>query len=185
MDILLASRMGKHGMETLLRNLHLKPSRLKIHARGGTKLEHLIHDAIRLIKSSHSPLQTHVYFMAGLCDNTYRDINPNHNDLITYRNHMYEETIFIEDHTEAIASIFNIIDNMSKQIKFMAAKPCFMTLPPCSLVNWISHRLNNGRTTHLIYHQQYEDMQQNLIKAIKDINHFILATNTNNNMATP
>ena len=28
-------------------------------------------------------------------------------------------------------------------------------------------------------------MQQSLIKAIKDINHFIFATNTNNNMATP
>ena len=28
-------------------------------------------------------------------------------------------------------------------------------------------------------------MQQNLIKAIKDINHFIFATNTSNNMATP
>ena len=172
-------------MQTLLRNLHPKPSQLKIHARGGAKLEHLIHDPIRLIKSSHNPSQTHVYFMAGLCDITYRDIDPNHHDLIKYRTHMYEEVIFIEDHTETIARITNLIDNMSEEIKLMGAKPCFMTIPPCSLVNWNLHRLNNSRTTHLIHHQQYKDMQQNLIKAIKDINHFIFATNTSNNMATP
>ena len=185
MDIILASSRGKHEMQTLLRNLQPKPSQLKIHARGGAKLEHLIHDAIRLIKSSHNPSQTHVYFMAGLCDITYRDIYPNHHDLIRYRTHMYEEVIFIEDHTEAIARITNLIDNMSEEIKLMGAKPCFMTISPCSLVNWNLRRLNNGRTTHLIQHQHYEDMQQNLIKAIKDINHFIFATNTSNSMATP
>ena len=45
-------------------------------------------------------------------------------------------------------------------------KPCFMTIPPCSIETWNLHRLTTGRTTHLIHHWHYEDMQPNLISCM-------------------
>ena len=56
---------------------------------------------------------------------------------------------------------------------------------PCSLEAWNLHRLNTGRTTHLIHHRHYPDMQSNLIFVINEINKFIVSINSRNGMATP
>ena len=60
-----------------------------------------------------------------------------------------------------------------------------MTIPPCSIEAWNIHRLNTRRTTHLIHHRNYPDIQANLISVISEINKFIVSTNSINNMATP
>ena len=184
MDIILASSRGK-GIQSRLRKLHPHPDRLYISARGGAKLETLILDAIRLVKRHPTPSQCHVYFMAGLCDITFRDTYIEFVDYRRRRAHMYEEVSFTEDNTQAVLRVTHIINNMEQELKWLGAKPCFMTIPPCSIQTWNFHRLTTGRTTHLIHHKHYEDMQPNLISVINEINQFIVATNSNNGMSTP
>ena len=185
MDIILASSRGRGYIQTRLRNTHPHPEGLYIEARGGAKLEELILKAIRLVKGSPNPSECHVYFMAGLCDVTHRDTYTEFVDYRRRRVHMYEEVSFTEDNTNAVLRVTNIIDNMDQEIRSLGAKPCFMTIPPCSIEAWNIHRLNTGRTTHLIHHRNYPDMQANLISVISEINKFIVSTNSRNNMATP
>ena len=184
MDIILASSRGK-GIQSKLRKLHPHPDRLYISARGGAKVETLILDAIRLVKRHPIPSQCHVYFMAGLCDITFRDTYIEFIDYRRSRAHKYEEVSFTEDNTQAVLRVTNIIINMEQELKRLGAKPCFMTIPSCSIQTWNFHRLTTGRTTHFIHHRHYEDMQPNLISVINEINQFIVATNSNNGMSTP
>ena len=185
MDIILASSRGRGHIQARVRRLHPHPERLHIDARGGAKLETLILEAIKLVKRSPSPPDCHVYFMAGLCDIKYRDVYTEFVDYRRRKAHSYEEVSFTEDNTSAILRVTNLIDNIDKELRSLGAKPCFMTIPPCSLETWNLHRLNTGRTTHLIHHRQYPDMQSNLIFVINEINKFIVSTNSTNGMATP
>ena len=73
---------------------------------------------------------------------------------------------------------------MEKELKLLGAKPCFMTIPSCSIEAWNHQRLTSGRTTHLIHHTHYEDMQLNLISVINEINQFIVSINSSNEMST-
>ena len=114
--------------------------------------------------------------MAGLCEITYRDIYTVcglqemqgaliWGSLLHWRQHQCNSTN-------------NQLDRQHGQ----RAEPCFMSIPPCSLEAWNLHRLNTGRTTHLIHHRHYPD---NLIFVINEINKFIVSTNSRNGMATP
>ena len=149
------------------------------------KLEEVILKTISSVKGSSSPSECHVYFMIGLCDLTYRDTYTEFVDFRRRRVHMYEEASFTEDNTNAVLRVTNLIDNMDKEIRSFGAKSCFLTIPPCSIEAWNFHRLNTGRTTHLIHHRNYPNMQANLIPEISNINKFIVSTNSRNNMATP
>ena len=104
--------------------------------------------------------------MAGLRDITFRDTYVEFVDYRRRKKHMYKEVSFTEDNKHAVLRITNLIDNMEKELKLLGAKPCFMTIPPCSIETWNLHRLTIGRTTHLIHHRHNEDMQPNLISVI-------------------
>ena len=123
--------------------------------------------------------------MAGLCDITYRNTYVEFVDYGRRKKHMYEEVSFTGDNKHAVLRITNPIDNMEKELKLLGAKPCFMTIPPCSIETWNLHRLTTGRTTHLSHHKHYEDMQPNLISVINEINKFIVSINSSNEMSTP
>ena len=98
-------------------------NQLEVHATGDAKMLHLIHDAIHPVKSSH-----HHKPISSSWQDTYSDIYLDHHDLIPYRTNMYDDIIFIGDHTQVIARPTYLIDNILREIPLTAAKPCFMTL---------------------------------------------------------
>lgn len=184
MDVILASSRGKGYLQQQLKKHHPYPRNLLVQARGGAKLENLEREAVDILRTSKDPSNYHVYFLAGLCDITYMDRYIDHRDR-RGRPHFYEEVSFVEDNSHAILRVTHIINSISSTIKSLGAKPCFITIPPCSIENWNLHRLNTGRTTHLIHHTQYQDMQNNLITVIQEINRTIVSTNNYNGMTTP
>ena len=77
------------------------------------------------------------------------------------------------------------IQIISESILSFEAKPCFCTIVPCSLKMWNETRLEQHKTSFLLHHTQYEDMQTNLITVICNINKYIISLNTQNKMYTP
>ena len=77
------------------------------------------------------------------------------------------------------------IQIISNSILSFEAKPCFCTIVPCSLRMWNETRLEQHKTSFLLHHTQYQDMQTNLITAICDINKYIIFLNTQNKMYIP
>lgn len=179
MDILLSSSRGNH-MDPELKTHHHNPANLSITAIPSAQLKQLLPIAINSIKSSHSPSECHIYFFAGLCDITYRDFDPHYNII-----EKYDEVIYNETPSLTIDRLTNIITEISDKITSLGAKPCFATIIPCSLKIWNITRLNQFKTSFLIHHNQYEDMQTNLIKAVVEINKFIHSINIKNHMITP
>ena len=75
MDLILASSRGKF-MEPELRRLHPDPSILRVIAQPGAKLHELALMATEHLLWSNNPTDCHIYFLAGLCDLTYKDYDP-------------------------------------------------------------------------------------------------------------
>ena len=122
-----------------------------------------------------------MYFLAGLCDLTFRDIDDQF-----WNNEPYEEVIFMESPMEAYARMTTLYESVSESVINNGATPCFSTIPPSNLNIWNEVRLNDHHATSLLLHfHQYDDMQSNLIKAIEQINKFIVKLNGRNGMSTP
>ena len=167
-----------------------KPA-VQLHVHKGSTLAFLTHTALRHIhklkrEPQHRDTDIHVYFMAGICDITYKDELPHRRDWDAYtKKHHYEETIFMESPHEASTRIKTQLLNAAHQISSAGATPCFCTIPPCSISTWNHERLKQRKTTHLIHFRHYDDMQVNLQKAILDINRYIITLNIAHNMITP
>ena len=58
-------------------------------------------------------------------------------------------------------------------------------IPTISLQVWNDTRLQQHKTCHLLHHQQYPDMQENLNKSIWEINRLLIEKNIANKMFTP
>lgn len=162
-----------------LRHLHPRPSRLRVVAKSGGRLKELSDIAANLVLNSDTP-SCHVYFLAGLCDVTYRDYDPYYSP---YEH--YDEVIFNESPDSAVARISEELERAADTVIEYGATPCFTTIVPCSLRVWNENRLHQGKTSFLLHHRQYEDMQANLISTITSINRHIIKINTDNNMITP
>ena len=179
MDIILASSRGK-DMDVALGKIHKKPEKFRIMAKSGAELSDLVERVPSILRKCKDPSNYHIYFLAGLCDITYRD-----HDSCYRVNEPYDEVLFMETPSEATNRVCKIIDSVAEKVLRAGAKPCFATIPPCSLNTWNNIRLNQYKTAFLLHHTHYEDMQSNLITSIIDINKYIVQTNTNNNMITP
>ena len=173
MDRVFASSRG-HKMIPLVEEWHPTPSKLIFQATSSAKLQQLQNDVYTFLESTNDPTNCHAYFVAGLCDITVKE-----------RRGSYEETYYFENPTITIQRMNYLIDSISQHVTFFGAKPCFATIIPCSLRDWNQTRLAQHKTTHLKHSQHYQDMQQNLNRAIIEINQHIAATNASNNMQTP
>ena len=173
MDGVFASSRGR-TMQAWIQEWHPAPYRLLYDARPSAKLEVLQHSAFAFLDNTDDPTNCHVYFIAGYCDITVRE-----------RRGSYEEVYYIESRQETVDRMTKLIDSISRDITFYGAKPCFSTIIPGSLADWNHLRKSQGKTSHLRYSHQYQDMQNSMNMAIMDINQHISATNYSNNMQTP
>ena len=124
MDVILASSRGKN-LQGLLRKHHTRPDRIYLRAKSGatlTELNELLPGILK--KWRKDPADIHVYFLAGLCDVTYRDHD-------THYNHyeIYDEVIFNESPQEALDRVTTIIQSVSEDVIRLGATPCFATTP--------------------------------------------------------
>ena len=173
MDAVLTSSRG-HTLKEKIEECHPSPSQLYFYSRSSAKLEELQYNAFDFLEKHEDPTNCHVYFVAGVCDITYRD-----------RHGSYDEVYFIESPHDTITRIKNLIDSISLDILAYGAKPCFATIIPSCLEKWNFHRLANHKTSHLLHFHQYSDMQQLLNSTILEINRHIITTNKANLMETP
>ena len=183
-NIIMATSRG-FGVEP-----HLSSAHTRVYSHPGQSLAFLTHKAVQHIhalqRTSTISQSIHVYFMAGLCDITYKDEIPAKQDRPKYyKGPLYQEVIYTETPKETLIRMKTQIANTAQQIKNAGAVPCFCTIPPCSISKWNNKRLSKHRTTHLLHHRQYKDMQGLLQHAITDINKHIVETNIQNDMFTP
>ena len=168
-------------MEQPLCKLLPNPEKLHLVYKSGATLTELVEFVPDIINQyNKDPADYHVYFLAGLCDVTFRDIDRHYNHYETY-----EEVFFNETPQAAIERLSQIIQSVSEQVLEWGAKPCFSTIIPGSLRVWNETRLEQGKTSFLIHHPQYDCMQANMVRAIAAINKIIVSTNNINGMTTP
>ena len=158
MDAIFTSSRGA-TMEGDIKDWHPNPSKLYYYARSSAKLEDLRHQAYDFLENNDDPTNCHVYFIAGLCDITYRDRHGN-----------YDEVYYIESPQATVNRMTRLIDSISLDIQVYGAKPCFATIIPCSLDDWNHLRLSQHKTSHLLHYHQYSDTQAFLNRTILDIN---------------
>ena len=72
MDAIFCSSRGGGLSEPLL-ELHPYPSTVYLYSKGGGTLERLQHEAYSFLDNTLEPTNCHIYFVAGLCDVTYKD----------------------------------------------------------------------------------------------------------------
>ena len=128
----------------------------------------------------NTPTDCHIYFLAGLCDLTYKDYDPRYS-----KNAKYHEVFFIDSSQSAVLRMTDKIQIISDSILSFGAKPCFSTIVACSLRMWNDTILEQHKTSFLLHQTQYEDVQTNLTTAICNINKYIISLNAQNKMYTP
>ena len=148
---------------------------------GGGKLDTLTTEAIRLldIAKSRGTLSTSsgpyiIYMIGGIPDATQK-----------IRDRKYEEVVFIENTVKASARLTDLYETVNETILAEDAIPCFATIPTMSLTDWNHHRMSHHRTSYLIHHKQYDDMQYFLNQTIINVNHTINNINNRNLVDTP
>ena len=186
MDVVLCSSRSR-DIERELRARHPQPHRLYVKSQPGATLGFLAQQAKTILEKADNPDQFHVYLMAGICDLTekVRDLAW----VRDYRGRMthakYEEVIFTESWKHAPTNFMNNLNQLIDELIELQAKPCVLTIPTISLQVWNDTRLQQHKTCHLLHHQQYPDMQENLNKSIWEINRLLIEKNIANKMFTP
>ena len=125
--------------------------------------------------------------MAGLCDITQKVKNM---EWVCCRDGhwlkaLYNEVIFAGSWLDSPNHVLDKMAVVQNHIENLGAKPCFLTIPTCSLQVWNEKRLKKQKTCHLLHHKQYPDMQENLNQTIFEVNRKIIELNSNVNMFTP
>ena len=179
MDIVVASSRGK-GLEPLIRKLHPTPETVTVKWFPGGTLEGIQNAGYEEIMRSDDPTNCHVYFFAGINDITYMDKDHKYN-----KHEIYEELLYKETPTETYNRLTQTIDNITNHTLFLAAKPIFCPILTCSLKTWNFTRCDQHKTSFLIHHKHYDDMQHLMNHAIHQINTYISQTNISNGVVTP
>ena len=178
MDAIFGSSRAEY-LYPILYDMHPQPENIFLFYQGGKGIDFLQHEAYSFLRSTADPTNCHIYFVAGLCDISYKDKVRN------WGGQYYEEVIFNESPDKTLDRMSNLIDNVAQNILAMAAKPCFSTIVPSNLRIWNNKRLKQNKTDFLLHHNYHEDMQDIMNRTILDVNKYINATNTSNNMVTP
>ena len=179
MDVIFSSSRGR-DLYSPLSKLHRDPEYLYIYTRGGATLKSLQYAAYDYLDWTSDPTNCHVYFVAGMCDLTFKDTDRRWSHKVKY-----EEVLFKGSALDTITRMTHLIDCISGHTLFMGAKPCFATILPMSLRTWNNYRLEQGKTSFLLHHNHYVEMQEAMNFAIRKINQHIHAVNASNTMVTP
>ena len=188
MDIILSNSRGRY-MEEYIKKLHPCPEKLFVISKSGGQLKDLLYKNLpNLLKNvpKYERPEYHVYFLAGICDITYRELD--HKFIYNPLNNCfdsYDEVIFMESPAEANLRLYEIVKEVSDGVTKLGARPCFSTIVPCSLAVWNHQRLNQGKTSCLLHSEHYDDMQSLMMDTIVEINRDLKAINTQNEMCTP
>ena len=176
MDVFVATSRGR-GLEEYF---SIK-SRTAISVLPGGLLEDLTEKAERLLVSNPHKYEdvqdlhpNFVYVLGGLPDLTEK---------VKDRN--YLEIIYNESTTTTTPKMITKLLAADQKIKSLNAIPCFSTISPMSLDTWNHHRLYTNKTSYLVHHHHYSDMNHLLNESIMDINNFIMDLNNINNVETP
>lgn len=124
----------------------------------------------------HPPLtndKTHYYIISGICDITTR-----------MASHKYQEIIFTNK-PNLVNSIVHQYNDLIDNIRRTNSVPILCTVYPMELATWNATRLNQGKTSHLNFQDQYQRMQSELDDTIVQINEHICQINSKHNFATP
>ena len=179
MNIVLCSSRGK-----CLLPLNERPD-TTVSVRGGGKYTSLTKEAVEhLERLQYHPGPKLVYLVAGLPDITQK---LKHSFWMNGRYHDYEEVIFCESDTAESNSnrVINNIRSSAASIVSAGGIPVFSTVLSCDISAWNKTRLGQHKTSHLIYYNRYQPMQEKLLDSTKLINSFILHENSLNQAATP
>ena len=180
MDAIIGASRVK-DLEDLIAKKHPYPHMLKSIIAPGkplSEIQGLAYDYLE--KECHDPTNTHIYYVAGLCDITYKEKEDFYRDF-----ECYEEVLIKEVPYEINNRVCDLINSVSAHTLYYGAKPCFATIPPISIETWNTVRLNQGKTSFLLHHQKYPEMQDMLNEAVFFINRHITEINESHNMATP
>ena len=149
----------------------------------GGETEDLVQTAIKELEKLQPADTPHrVYFVSGLPDVTTK---LKRRFYLHGKLRKYQEVIFPESPTEAHDRVMGLICQAEADIRRHHAIPVFTTITPSSLIKWNLHRLHGQFTTHLNYRGQYHHMQDNLHKAVQELNRSIHILNSSNGVVTP
>lgn len=157
-------------METYFNN---KPNSIMRVIPGGS-LERLTDEAVQMVKQQNAVDTNFVYVIGGLPDTTEK-----------IRDYDYEEVIYSGTPAETVLNMENRFSRCAMDILQSGAVPCLATVAPMSLETWNGTRLQQGKTTHLIHHRHYSDMQSLHQSAIIQLNRKIININQHINVQTP
>ena len=93
--------------------------------------------------------------------------------------------IYKENPQETYTRLTTLIDTIGEHILYFAAKPIFCPIITMNLQTWNYTRLQQHKTSHLMHHTHYSDMQNLLNQSIDEINKYINTVNISNGMVTP
>lgn len=153
----------------------------QMRAMSGADLNRMANAALSMMAANKTRQPHHVYFIDSINDLTQKESDQ-----------YYQEVIFMESPSEAIARIKTKHTTITNSIINAGGIPCFSTITPVSLQDWnhsrlyeINVRTNRPKTSHLLHFHHYDDMQELLKDAIVEINKDIIASNNNLDMFTP
>jgi len=145
--------------------------------RSGASLNFLAELALSDIASlpNEGDPAGYCYFVAGLPDITTR-----------LRDFQYEEVVFGPySPLETCERLESDLTTISIQIKSANWLPIFCPVVPMSLQDWNFTRGNQHKTTYLLHHNYYPDMQYQLEHATVLVNKLITSINSFNSVHTP
>ena len=182
-DAIFASSRGKYMLK-FIKDKHPSPYSVVCKSFPGASLNSLITKAEFYVQHHTDPTNTHLYFLAGLCDLTTKLKAPILPVPSRFRQGApYEEVIFTSD--GKVQGLKKTIDHAVKRLLPLGCKPVFSTVAPCSILDWNLLRFEQGKTSYLQHREYYDVMQEELNAAVVDINRYIFHVNRTWDMATP
>lgn len=170
MDLYVTTSRGKQ-MESYFN--HKPNSSMRV--IPGASIERLTDEALQLIHQQNGGNTNFIYLIGGLPDTTEKITDhPN-----------YQEVIYSGTPSETVNTIEEQFKSSAMRILQSGAVPCLATVAPMSFETWNNTRLHQGKTSHLIHHHHYEDMQSLHQSAIIELNRKIIIINQHINVQTP
>ena len=178
MNIIVATSRGRSLQELSRRR---EDTILSVHP--GAKLKFLEDVALSYLNHADDNTTTHVYFVAGLPDVTFRR---KYSFFLRGRYRKYEEVIMPDSDVDEITrDIMDTFTCTAEKIKKTNATPIFSTICPMSVITWNRRRLSQHRTSHLASFPSYPLMQAKHEAVILKVNQAIHLLNRANMMNTP
>ena len=147
----------------------------------GADIADLTAEALRMIETGatedhHWPVV--VYMIGGLPDSVTKVVD-------FYKGVKYEEVFFTGNPITTAVNLNSTIRAIMDSISLTGAIPIYSTIAPMSFSTWNSIRLEQGKTSHLLHHREYDNMQELHNDTIAYVNSAIAESNRIRGLSTP